>query len=58
MLRLPVVDGDLDQIYLAYLPGKGDLDSVDFLKWKIQVSRVPAGTSPSGIPLWARPSAT
>ncbi len=55
MLRLPVIDGDLDQIYLAYLPAKGDLDSVDFLKWKIQVSSqqmpVPAGTSPSGIPL-------
>ena len=38
MLWRTVVDSDPHQIYQAYLPAKGDLDGVDFLKWKIQVS--------------------
>ena len=41
MLRLPVIDGNLHQIQLAYLPAQSDLDGVQFLKWKIQVSSQP-----------------
>jgi hypothetical protein len=39
MLCWTVVDGDLHQIYRAYLAAEGDLDGVDFFKWQIQVSR-------------------
>jgi hypothetical protein len=38
MLRRTVVDSDLHQVNLAYLPAEGDLDGVCFLKWKIEVS--------------------
>lgn len=38
MLRRTVVDSDPHQIYQADLPGKGNLDCVEFLKWKIEVS--------------------
>ena len=36
ILRRTVVDNDLHQIQLTYLPAQRDLDSVHFLKWKIQ----------------------
>jgi hypothetical protein len=38
MLWWMVVDSDVHQIHQAYLPGKGDLDGVYFLKRKVQVS--------------------